>query len=330
MKLSVVIPVRNDPAGLDRLLGHLARLRIARQIVVVDDGSDPPLQAAFARHRVPGAQLDWLRSDAGLGAGHARNLGQAAVRGTHVLFCDADDELTPEIVPLLADLRHQSFDFALFMHHDSRMLASGRDGPHEPPDRAFWHAVSPPDRPRAVDMAEAAVLCRISNYPWNKIWRAGFLREAHVRCTEIPVHNDIEPHWAGFLSARRILVSGRHCLIHHVAAHHGQLSNRRGAGRLALFEALEAVLERLTQEVGRTPGQSVFVAPFMEFCCRLLDWTTTRLEPELHPELQRRACAFFQQIARSPEDTLAAAAQTALATEPGLASRLLTLAGEGG
>ena len=67
----------------------------------------------------------WLRTDAGLGAGHARKLGQAAVTGTHVLFFDADVVLTPDIVALLHDLDSMAFDFCLFPYHDSQLQARG-------------------------------------------------------------------------------------------------------------------------------------------------------------------------------------------------------------
>lgn len=328
MKLSLVIPVFNDVAGLARLLAQVAALNIAYEVIVVDDGSDNPCRAHFAGNPVAGARMVWLRTEAGLGAGHARNLGQAAVSGTHVLFFDADDELTPEIITLLRELDGQAFDFCLFAHHDSRLLARGLGGPQEPPDRAFWAHCRPGDTPRQMTMAEAQVYCRLSNYPWNKIWRAGFLHEAGVRCTEIPLHNDIEPHWAGFLSARRALVSGRHCAVHHVTAEKGQLSNRRGADRIRLFEALSAVVARLEREIAIDPAREGFAGPLLEFVCRLLGWAQTRLDDEETALMRACAHGFVAALAREASPALSAAIQRALAEEPGLAPRFVTVFGE--
>ena len=330
MKLSLVIPVFNDVAGLARLLAQIAKLNIAHEVVVVDDGSDEPCRSHFAANPVPGTQMVWLRTEAGLGAGHARNLGQAAVSGTHVLFFDADDELTPEITTLLRDLDGQAFDFCLFAHHDSRLLARGLGGAQEPPDRAFWAHCAPGDTPRQMTLAEAQVYCRLSNYPWNKIWRAGFLREAGVRCTEIPLHNDIEPHWAGFLSARRVLVSGRHCAVHHVTGEQGQLSNRRGADRIRLFEALLAVVARLEREIACDPARAGFAGPFLEFVCRLVGWAQTRLDGEETGLMRARAKSFVATLAQGASPALSVAIEQALAEEPGLAARFVAVFGEAG
>lgn len=329
MKLSLVIPVFNDNAGLAALLAQVAELGIAQEVIVVDDGSDPPCRAHFPQDPVPGARMVWLRTEAGLGAGHARNLGQAAVTGTHVLFMDADDTFTPGITTLLHDLAGRRFDFCLFAHHDSRLLARGDTGPQEPPDRAFWAQVAPGAAPRLMTQDEAQVLCRLSNYPWNKIWRAGFLRDAAVRCTEIPLHNDIEPHWAGFLSGRVRLVSGRHCVVHHVARGRAQLSNRRGAERARMFEALEAVAARLEAEIVRDPAGAGFVGPYLEFVCRLTGWARTRLDAGETALMSTRAEAFARALARRASPALAAAVEEALADEPGLAVRFLAVFGQG-
>jgi len=327
MKLSLVIPVFNDAAGLSRLLGQIAQLGIASEVIVVDDGSDEPCRAQFPGNPVPGAKMVWLRTDAGLGAGHARNLGQAAVTGSHVLFFDADDALTPGIVPLLQDLDGMAFDFCIFPHHDSRLLARGLSGPQEPPDRAYWADVAPQERPGLLSPDEALVLCRVSNYPWNKIWRTKFLREAAVRCTEIPLHNDIEPHWAGFLSARRILASGRHCAVHTVAAGRAQLSNQRGAERIRLFEALSAVVGRLENEMVLDPSRAGFVGPFLEFICRLVDWAQSRMDANDTRVLQSRAEAFIRTWAQTASPAMSEAVERALSEEPGLAARFIKVFG---
>lgn len=329
MKLSLVIPVFNDHEGLARLLAQVGQLGIAQEVIVVDDGSDVPCQSRFPRAPVAGAQTVWLRTEAGLGAGHARNLGQAAASGSHVLFFDADDALTPDICALLRDLAGQTFDFCLFPHHDSRLLARGLSGPQEPSDRAFWADIAPGPLPRPLMPDEALVLCRLSNYPWNKIWRTGFLHEADVRCTEIPLHNDIEPHWAAFLSAQRSMVSGRACAIHNVVAGGAQLSNRRGADRVRLFEALAAVSARLEREITRDPVRAAFAGPFLDFSCRLIDWAQTRLDPADVQALNLRAEDFITALARRASPALAAAIERALTEEPGLAARFIAVFGQG-
>lgn len=95
---TVVVPVRDRPAQLDRLL---ASVEPGRPVVVVDDASRHPAAVAeVARRR--GARLVALDENAGPGA--ARNAGLAEVRTPFVVFADSDVVLDPETVPLL--LRH--------------------------------------------------------------------------------------------------------------------------------------------------------------------------------------------------------------------------------
>lgn len=329
MRLSVVIPVRDDAAGLVRILGDLQTTGVAAEVIVVDDASDPPCRLAVAAGSLPqGLPLVWLRSDAGLGAGGARNLGLDAARGSHVLFLDADDRVTAELPLLVRALARREFDFALFCHDDSRRLARGQNGPDEALDRALWAQVDPGPDPRLLDPAGARVMCRISNYPWNRIWRRDFLLSEGIRHGAMPLHNDIEPHWVGFIAARRILCSDRRCVVHVVDPARGQLTNRRDAARLRLFEALDAVVALMSGAVAQRPDCAGFAGPFLDFSLRLLDWVAEiRTDPADVAMLRERAGRFLAGFAVSADPALAGAVEQALADEPGLAGRFLHWAG---
>ncbi|MGR0221479.1 mycofactocin biosynthesis glycosyltransferase MftF [Agromyces sp. ZXT2-6] len=94
---TAVIPVRDRPRGLDRLLASLAGMRA----IVVDDASADPaaVAAVAARH---GAEL--LALDANRGPAGARNAGLARVTTPFVVFVDSDVVVEPGTIPLL--LRH--------------------------------------------------------------------------------------------------------------------------------------------------------------------------------------------------------------------------------
>ncbi|MBM7515694.1 mycofactocin biosynthesis glycosyltransferase MftF [Nocardioides nitrophenolicus] len=81
--VTVVVPVKDRPESLARLLGALRGLRV----VVVDDGStDPDATAAVAAHQ--GAEL--VRHPVCRGPAAARNTGLRAVRTELVAFVDSD------------------------------------------------------------------------------------------------------------------------------------------------------------------------------------------------------------------------------------------------
>lgn len=93
--LTVVVPVRDRPAQLERCLAALTGCRV----VVVDDAShDPAAVAAVARRH--GAQVVALSVN--VGPAGARNAGLAEVRTTCVGFVDSDVEVDTADLLLLA------------------------------------------------------------------------------------------------------------------------------------------------------------------------------------------------------------------------------------
>jgi glycosyltransferase involved in cell wall biosynthesis len=236
-----------------------------------------------------GERLVWRRLEDAGGAGRARNVGLDAAGCPHVMFVDADDRLLPELGPLMADLDGQEFDFAIFRHADSRAIALGGQGPLEP-DASLWRRIAAGAAPRPLDGAQTRLLCRISAYPWNKVYRTAFLRGEAIRFTEIPVHNDLALHWACFIAARRVLASDRICCLHQVSDDGQHLTLRRDSDRLRVFEALDEVAARLraTADAGR------FAEPFVEFCLRLFDWIPARLDsPAARDEFALRSGRFL-------------------------------------
>ncbi|MFD4605520.1 mycofactocin biosynthesis glycosyltransferase MftF [Streptomyces sp. NPDC058464] len=97
-RYTVVVPVRDRPRQLDRLLRSIGP---GRAVIVVDDASRQPaaVAAAAARH---GARLVALAVNAGPAA--ARNAGLRLVTTPYVVFVDSDIVLDPDTVPTL--LRH--------------------------------------------------------------------------------------------------------------------------------------------------------------------------------------------------------------------------------
>lgn len=78
-RVPVVIPVRDNQAGVDRLLGRL----VGQQVIVVDDGSAEPIRAE-------GEGVTLIRLAENHGPAHARNLGLAACDAEFVAFLDSD------------------------------------------------------------------------------------------------------------------------------------------------------------------------------------------------------------------------------------------------
>lgn len=312
MNLSVVIPVHNDPEGLTRLLTQLRDMQIADRILVCDDASTPPCRPADLGFDEAAMAITYLRSDSHRGAGHARNIGIAALETDHVLFFDSDDLLTEELPGLLAELDGQEFDFCLFRHIDSRQRACGEPGPMAS-DQQLWQAAGLTDTaPQLISPEQATQIAMIAAYPWNKIYRTGFLLAQNIRCTEILVHNDIELHWASFIKAGRIYASGALCCEHFVEPDGQRLTNRKGRERLEVFRALEA-LHAVLQDSAQEPR---FLLPMARFYTRLFGWILDTLDPQYQTTFHHKVADFL--LTHHSAVTMALIA----ARDPGLAHQI--------
>lgn len=129
LKLSVIIPTRGRPEELRRCLNALAGQDVEGpfEVVVVDDGSEPPLalppDAPFRTRLV--------RQTRRQGPAAARNLGAARAEGDVFVF--TDDDTIPTVRWLQSVARH------LFLHPNHL----GVEGPTESPpyDRLTEHSV---------------------------------------------------------------------------------------------------------------------------------------------------------------------------------------------
>ncbi|MCM2563948.1 glycosyltransferase [Lutimaribacter sp. EGI FJ00015] len=278
MKLSIVIPVWNDPEGLGRLLTQVAELGLFSEVIVVDDASDDPLgPETVPESRALTDSVIWLRSSEQRGAGHARNIGLDRVTGSHVIFFDSDDLFSDEFSAIITscETEAEAFDFLIFRHDDTRILEEGGRGSF-PTEEARWKALSVDDEPARLTTREAANLCQISAYPWNKIYRTDFLRDNAIRCTEIPVHNDLELHWSSFIVARNIWATTQIGAVHQWHPSGTRLTNRRGDERLAVFQAFENTLSRITSEPDLE--RLTFLHPFFDFNFRLISWIKENMD----------------------------------------------------
>lgn len=310
MSLALVIPVHNDQANLDRLLAQAAGFGIFDEVVVVDDGSDLPVVLPSERPEA----VTLLRIEKARGAGAARNLGLEHITASHMIFFDADDLFTAEFVQLWGELSGLEYDFCIYRHHDdsARYFGGASQLPH---DMMHWSlAGAATQRLSQVDSAALWRLAMTGNYPWNKIYRTGFVKDNGLRCTETLVHNDIELHWRGFLAANTVLASNRICAEHFVHQAKQRLTHETGAKRLQLFEPLD-IVSGLVQSQADPAAELAF----LQFCDGILRWVRQILPQALWPDLDRYTEAFLKAAFR--EETLL----SVTAEDPALALRLTLL-----
>lgn len=101
MKLSIIIPVYNEEATIGDVVDRVLAVPIAKEVIVVDDGSTDSTPDVVRAHAGSGVTLVRLEENRGKGAAIREALGQ--VTGDHILIQDGDLELSPEEYPRLIE-----------------------------------------------------------------------------------------------------------------------------------------------------------------------------------------------------------------------------------
>jgi glycosyltransferase involved in cell wall biosynthesis len=126
--LSIIVPVYNEVgtirAVLDRLLA--IDLPIAREILIVDDGSTDGTREALAQAETHGLAVQMIYAGRNGGKGSAVRLGLSRATGTIVAIQDADLELDPsQLGELVAPIVRRE----TMVVYGSRFLGQVPDGP---------------------------------------------------------------------------------------------------------------------------------------------------------------------------------------------------------
>jgi len=316
MDLSLIIPLWNDAIGVRRILAQAQDFGVFSEIIICDDASDEALQLESWEELSPAFRnrIVYLRNDVRMGAGHARNMGLSRVTCSHLIFFDADDLFEDDFLRIIADLGAHELgpiaDFCIFRHNDTRLLDRGETGSFSKEEK-LWEAVGASEELQQLTEKQAAILCGLAAYPWNKIYRTAFLRQHSIRCTELPVHNDIELHWSSFISAEVILCCSILGARHYVAEDGLRLTNNRSEDRLRVFEAFSAICARISH--ADSNKKINFVEPLMVFARNLISWIKENIEDEHKEELVSRSQRFFLENLDSNRMTLIAYQNPALA-----------------
>lgn len=106
--LSIVIPARNEAAGLERLLPALRERHPDAELLVVDDGSTDATRETALRH---GAKV--ISHPYGQGNGAAVKTGARAAAGECLVFLDADGQHDADDVARLLETLHQGYEMVV-------------------------------------------------------------------------------------------------------------------------------------------------------------------------------------------------------------------------
>ncbi len=106
--LSIILPAKNEAAGLAEVLPRLRALYPQAELIVVDDGSTDQTAAVAAAH---GARV--IHHPYSMGNGAAVKTGARAGKGEVLVFLDADGQHRPEDIPRLLSKLDEGYDMVV-------------------------------------------------------------------------------------------------------------------------------------------------------------------------------------------------------------------------
>lgn len=171
-KVSVVIPVYNTGALLDRTLGSVTRQTLADiEVIFVDDCStDDSLEILRAWERKD-ARIRVIAFDRNGGVSRARNAGIDAASSPYIYFLDSDDWIDDDYLEAMyAKAVETGQDVVVNADYIKEYEEAGRD-----PEREGWGFTEPGFYPPAV--VQSHMLCVI----WARLYKREYLISNDIR-----------------------------------------------------------------------------------------------------------------------------------------------------
>lgn len=121
MRISVILPAKNEAEGLRRTLPRLREAFPETEVIVVDDGSSDATALVVSDH---GARA--LSSPYSMGNGAAIKRGARAATGEVLVFMDADGQHDPEHIRMLLSRLDEGFDMVVGARDSRGQANAGR------------------------------------------------------------------------------------------------------------------------------------------------------------------------------------------------------------
>lgn len=121
MRISVILPAKNEAAGLRMTLPRLREVLPEAEVIVVDDGSSDETGNVAREH---GGRV--LSSPYSMGNGAAIKRGAAAATGEVLVFMDADGQHDPAHIPALLEKLGEGFDMVVGARNARGQASLGR------------------------------------------------------------------------------------------------------------------------------------------------------------------------------------------------------------
>lgn len=224
---SIIIPHKNIPQLLHRCLSSIPQTEDI-QVLVVDDAST--CQDELKKVLKEFSHVELILTTEGKGAGYARNRGLELAKGEWILFADADDFYSDNMMDLIYSHYNDDVDIVYFAA-DSIFSESLKPSPKLANRRKKVEKYQ--SNPRKLDE-----FCRyFHTEPWAKMIKRTLINEHKIKFDETPLANDFYFSVVSAYYARKILFDNR--AIYQYTEREGSLSYKYSANKETLQTRLE-------------------------------------------------------------------------------------------
>lgn len=242
--VAVIIPVHNGGEYLEETLRCVMNQTLRRiEIIVVDDGSTDDTAAIVKRLQEEDSRLRYIYQEKA-NAGVARNRGMEIANATAVIFLDGDDLFEPEMLEkMYGSLAEGTADMVVC---DADQYDT-QTGEYLPKPQYMRSEYLPEDKTvfSKLELGEH-ILYFTTSVPWNKLFRASFLKENDLQFQDIERANDQYLSILALLLADKI-TAVREVLVHYRINQKGNLTTEFSKTPLCAYQAMVATKEALTQ-----------------------------------------------------------------------------------
>ena len=242
IRVSVIMPVHNAERYIRETLDCLVYQQdYTVEFICVDDGSTDSTAEILDEYAKKFNHIKVIRQQ-NAGAGTARNVGMKYAQGEYLMFLDCDDiyELT---------LLRTAYEKAYLQNSDMVVFRSDdyfEDmGTYRKAEGSVRTNLLPAMRPFAGEDIYFDIFRAFIGWPWDKLFRADFVRKYDLKFQEQRTTNDMLFVFSAIVRAKRIST------IDAVLAHHrrasGSLSVTREKSWRCFYDALVALRSRLHQ-----------------------------------------------------------------------------------
>lgn len=209
--VTVVIPAYNAEAYIDATLCALENQTIKSiEIICVDDGSTDATFSIIERHQDNDERVIAVHQK-NSGAGVARNFGAAKARGTWLAFLDADDIYRSNFLETMVDAAVDGGAEIAVCEFDSFHEDTGETKPY------FRVASNITGSVVAVSDCSSFLFQMVNCAPFNKIYKASYIRDHRLQYQALPNCNDAFFTFAALAGACRVAIVRESLVSYRVA-----------------------------------------------------------------------------------------------------------------